>query len=321
MVSIDQIRKFFRGYIGIGELLAKLTTFKIGGPADFYLEPLDAGDLAVLVNLLSEHELPFMMIGNGSNMLVSDFGYRGAAINIERGLSAVEFDGEFVKAGAGIKLAKLVDFCVENGLHGVETLAGIPGTLGGAILTNAGAYGETISDYLFEVEVIRRGELKKISKVATGDSMRREAAAFSYMKVITDRYSSLENDFVVGAAFRFPQGDKAELKRVRRELILRRNELQPVELPNAGRIFKNPGGKSAGKLIENCGLKGFRIGNAQFSTKHANFVVNLGGASAVDVLQLIKTAQEKVNEKSGVMLELDVKLMGFQLEELAIIEA
>ena len=306
MLSVDRLKKFFRGYIGIGESVAKLTTFNIGGPADFYLEPLDAADVAVLVNLLGEHEFPFVTIGNRGNILVSDFGYRGAAINLERGLSDVEFDGEFVKAGAGIKLGKLVDFCVENGLNGVEMLAGILETLGSAIVMNAGACAGTIFDHLVEVEVIQKGELKKVS---------REAAMSSY------RFSSHENDIVVSTTFRLPHGDKAEMKRVRKELLLRRSELQPVVLPNAGSIFKNPEGNSAGKLIESCGLKGLRIGNAQISPKHANFIVNLGDASAVDVLQLIKMTQEKVHENFGILLELEVKLMGFELEELASIEA
>jgi UDP-N-acetylmuramate dehydrogenase len=300
MLSIEQLKKYFRGYIGIGEPLAKLTTFKIGGPADFYFEPADAGDLAVLVNLLEENEFPFVMIGNGSNILVSDFGYRGAAINLERAMSNSEFDGEFVKAGAGLKLAKFVDFCIENGLHGVEMLAGIPGTLGGAIVMNGGAYGGAISDYLVETDVIRKGELKKVS---------REAAVFGY------RYSSFQDDIVVDAAFRFPSGDKSEMRRVRRELLIRRNEAQPVELPNAGSIFKNPVMNSAGRLIENCGLKGLRIGNAEISQKHANFIVNLGNASAIDVLQLIRKVQEEVHAKFDVMLELEVKLIGIFSDE------
>ncbi|MGO9480567.1 MAG: UDP-N-acetylmuramate dehydrogenase, partial [Candidatus Kryptoniota bacterium] len=276
------------------------TTFKIGGPADFYFEPADAGDLAVLVNLLEENEFPFVMIGNGSNILVSDFGYRGAAINLERGLSDFEFDGELVRAGAGAKLAKFVDLCIENGLHGVEMLAGIPGTLGGAIVMNAGAYGGAISDYLVEAEVIRKGELKKVP---------REAAVFGY------RYSSFQDDIMVTAKFKFPNGDKSEMRRVRRELMLRRNEAQPVELPNAGSIFKNPVMNSAGRLIENCGLKGFRIGNAEISQKHANFIVNLGGASAVDVLRLIRKAQEVVLANFDVILELEVRLIGVFSED------
>ncbi|MCL5266848.1 MAG: UDP-N-acetylmuramate dehydrogenase [Bacteroidetes bacterium] len=296
MISVEQLKKYFRGHIGIGEPLDNLTTFKIGGAADFYFEPVDSGDLAVLINILNEHGFPFEIIGNGSNVLVSDYGYRGAAINLERGLSDIRFSGEVLKAGAGTKLANLVDFCIDNGLHGVEMLAGFPGTLGGALVKNEGAYGGSISDYLVEVEIIRRGELKLLP---------REAAVFGY------QFSSLSDDIIVSGTFRFPDGDKAEMKRVRRELLLRRSESQPTELPNAGLIFRNPVMNSAGRLIENCGLRGFRIGNAEIAQKHGNFIVNLGGASSMDVIRLIKTAREKVQEKFGVTLDLGVKLLGF----------
>jgi UDP-N-acetylmuramate dehydrogenase len=314
MLSVDQIKKLFRGYVGIGEPLAKLTTFNIGGMADFYFEPADAGDLAVLVNLLSERDFPFVIMGNGSNFLVSDHGYRGAVINLcaggvsakgtmdmaasdeERGLSRMESDGDLVRAGAGGKLSQLVDFCIEESLHGVEMLAGLHGTLGGAIISNERAYGGTISDHIVEVEVIRRGELLRLPK---------EAIIFGY------QYSSLQDDIVVSAAFRFPVGDKTEMKRVRRELLLRRKELQPDESLNAGRIFKNPVMNSAARLIENSGLKGLRIGNAQISEKHPNFIVNLGSASSYDVLRIIRRAEEEVQTKFGVIMELEVKLLGF----------
>ncbi|MCL5033683.1 MAG: UDP-N-acetylmuramate dehydrogenase [Bacteroidetes bacterium] len=296
MISVEQLKKYFRGHIGIGEPLANLTTFRLGGAADFYFEPMDSGDLAVLINILIEHGFPFDIIGNGSNVLVNDYGYRGAAINLERGLCDIGFGGDLLKAGAGTKLASLVDFCINNGLHGMEMLAGFPGTLGGALIKNTGAYGGSISDYLVEVEVIRRGELKIFP---------REAAVFGY------QFSSLSDDIIVSGTFRFPDGDKTEMKRVRRELLLRRSESQPTELPNAGLIFRNPAMNSAGRLIENCGLRGLRIGNAEISPRHGNFIVNLGGASSIDVIRLIKTAREKVQEKFGVTLELEVKLLGF----------
>ncbi len=296
MLSVDQMRKYFRGYIGIGEPLASLTTFKVGGPADFYFEPADAGDLTVLVNLLGEHKLPFTVISSGSNILVSDDGYRGSAVNLERGLNHIEFDGEFLKAGAGTKLSQLIDFCIENSLHGFEMLVEISGTLGDALIENAGAYGGTVSDHLVDVEVVRRGGLRKLP---------REAVVFGH------RYSSLGDDIVVGATFTLPRGDRDEMKRVRRELLIRRNELQTVESPNAGYIFKNPAMNSAGRLIESCGLKGMRMGNAQVSTKHANFIINLGSARADDVVRLIRKIWKEVHRKFDVMLELEVKLMGF----------
>lgn len=296
MISVDQIKKLFRGYIGIGEPLARLTTFKVGGQADFYFEPADAGDLAVLINLLNEIEFPFVIIGDGSNFLVNDSGYRGAVINLEHGLARMEVSGEFIKAGAGVKLSDFVDFCIEESLHGVEMFAGIRGTLGGAIVSNERAFGGTISDHLVEVEIIRRGELIKLPK---------EGIVFGY------HYSSLQNDIVVSGTFRLPIGDKVEMKRIRRELLLRRNESQPDESLNAGWIFKNPVMNSAARLIENCGLKGLRIGNAQVSERHPNFVVNLAHASSDDVLKIIRRVEEEVQAKFGVAMELEVKLLGF----------
>jgi UDP-N-acetylmuramate dehydrogenase len=312
MLSLDQIKRLCRGYIGIGEPLARLTTFKIGGVADFYFEPVDAGDLLVLTNLLNEREFPFVLMGNGSNVLVNDRGYRGAVINLEHGLSKMEFDGEFVRVGAGARLAQFVDFCIEESLHGVEMLAGIRGTLGGAVISNERAFGGMISDHLVEVEVIRRGELKRLPK---------EAMIFGY------RYSSLQDDIVVGATFKLPISDKAEMKRIRRELLLRKSESQPDESMNAGWIFKNPVMNSAVRLIESCGLKGLRIGNAQISEKHANFIVNLGGASSNDVLEIIHRVEEEVHVRFGEMMELEVRLLGFsdgidrQVEELVSKEA
>ncbi|HUI29082.1 MAG TPA: UDP-N-acetylmuramate dehydrogenase [Candidatus Acidoferrales bacterium] len=312
MLSIDQIKKFFRGYIGIGEPLARLTTFKVGGQADFYFEPADPGDLAVLVSLLNENQFPFVLMTTGSNILVSDHGYRGAVINLERGLGKIEFDGEFVKAGAGAKLAHFVDACVEENLHGAEMLAGIHGTLGGAVVSNERAYGGTISDHLVEVELIRRGEPTKLPK---------EAIIFGY------RYSSLQDDIVVGASFKFPFGDKTEMKRVCRELILRRRESQPDDSTSAGWIFKNPVMNSAARLIENCGLNGLKIRDARVPEKHPNFIVNLGNASSGDILKIIRRIEDEVQTKFGVMLELDVRLLGFperidgRVEELASNEA
>jgi UDP-N-acetylmuramate dehydrogenase len=296
MISVDQIKTLFRGFIGIGEPLARLTTFKIGGQADFYFEPVDAGDLTVLINLLNEIEFPFVIIGNGSNFVVSDRGYRGAVINLERGLAGMEVNGEFIKVGAGAKLSDFVDFCVEESLHGVEMLAGIHGTLGGAIVSSERAFGGTISDHLVEVEIIRRGKLTKLPK---------EGIIFG------NQYSSLQDDIVVSATFRFPIGDKAEMKRIRRELLLRRKESQPDESTNAGWIFKNPVMNSAARLIENCGLKGLRIGDAQISEKHPNFVINLGHASSDDMLRIIRRVEEEVQTKFGVTMELEVKLLGF----------
>jgi UDP-N-acetylmuramate dehydrogenase len=190
---------------------------------------------------------------------------------------------------------------VENGLRGVEMLAGIPGTLGGAIIMNAGAYSGEISDYLLDVEVIRNMKLVRLKK---------EECGFGY------RTSNLTNDIVIQAKFKFPPGDVEEMKKIRREILLKRNISQPVNFPNAGSIFKNPPGDYAGRLIEKAGLKGVCIGDAQISEKHANFIINKGKAKAMDVLELIKLAQTKVYEKFGIKLELEVRLIGFKESEI-----
>jgi UDP-N-acetylmuramate dehydrogenase len=312
MLSVDQIKKLFRGYVGIGEPLARLTTFKIGGRADFYFEPVDVGDLVVLINLLNEREFPFVIMGERSNVLINDRGYRGAVINLEKGLSRIELTGELVKAGAGARLSQFVEFCVEESLHGVEMLSGIGGTLGGAIASNERAYGGAISDHLVEAEVIRRGQLIRLPK----ESM-----------IFGQRYSSLEDDVVVSAKFKLPLGDRAEMKRVCRELLLRKAESQPDESVNGGWIFKNPVMNSAARIIETCGLKGLRVGNAQISERHPNFIVNLGSATSKEVIDIIHRVEEEVQTKFSVMMELEVRLLGFpngidsQIEEIASKEA
>jgi UDP-N-acetylmuramate dehydrogenase len=296
MVSLDEITKFFRGNIKLSQPLANFTTFRIGGPADYYLEPTDKDDAVKLINYLQANAFPFMIIGNASNLLISDEGYHGAVINLESTLGEVRKEGEYVVSGAGARLAKFVDFCVQRGLGGVEMLAGIPGTVGGAIIMNAGAYGGEISDFLVDVEVLRQSNLVWIKK---------EEGGFLY------RRSGFGRDVVLGARFLLPRKDKTELMRVRRELLVKRNLAQPVNFPNAGSIFKNPPGNHAAKLIESAGLKGLRRGGAQISERHGNFIINLGNARATDVLDLIREAQRTVFEKSKVQLELEVKLIGF----------
>jgi UDP-N-acetylmuramate dehydrogenase len=304
MVVTEDITRMFRGEISFAEPLAKYTTFRIGGPADYYIEPADKEDLLNVVTYFREQGFSFIIVGNGSNVLVSDEGYRGAAINLEKGFREAKivedpFEGNIVVAGAGIRLAEFVDFCIQHDFRGVEMLAGIPGTLGGAVIMNAGAYGGEISDFMVEVELIRGAALKKIKK---------DEGGFAYRK------SGLERDIVVGATFRFLKGDKEEMMRVRKELLIRRKESQPVNLPNAGSIFKNPPGTFAAKLIQECGLKGTKHGGAEISDRHANFIVNKENASANDVLELIKLVRQRVFEMFAMKLDLEVKLIGFSPE-------
>jgi len=269
---------------------------RVGGPADYYVEPADKSDLVEIIKYFQKNNFPSLMLGRGSNLLVSDEGLRGAAINLEAGLSTIQMEGELVRAEAGVHMPKFVDFCIQNGLQGVEMLAGIPGSVGGAVVMNAGAHGGEISDHIVEVEVFRDGEIRVVPK---------DDAQFAYRK------SGFTRDVVLSARFSLPNGDKEELSRKRREIILKRNLTQPLSLPNSGSMFKNPSGTFAAKLIEQAGLKGKRVGNAQISEKHANFIVNLGGAKASDVFTLLDIARRTVHQNTGILLELEVKLIGF----------
>lgn len=303
MFSVEKVKEFFKGNISISEPLSRFTTFRIGGPADYYLEPKDRDDLLKLIKYLKEINYPYIIIGNGSNILISDDGIRGAAINLEFGFTKIEVMKNKVFAEAGIRLSKLVDVCIEHSLVGIENLAGIPGTLGGAVLMNAGAYGGEISDYIKEVEVLDGTEIKFLKK---------EECGFSYRK------SNLEGKIILSAEFELPFGDKTKAKERRKELLLKRNQSQPVELPNAGSIFKNPPGDYAARLIEQAGLKGLTIGGAKVSEKHANFIVNFNNASANDVLELMKIIQQTVFQKFGIMLEPEIKMIGFDKDRVKV---
>lgn len=303
MFSVEKVKEFFKGNISISEPLSRFTTFRIGGPADYYLEPKDRDDLLKLIKYLKEINYPYIIIGNGSNILISDDGIRGAAINLEFGFTKIEVMKNKVFAEAGIRLSKLVDVCIEHSLVGIENLAGIPGTLGGAILMNAGAYGGEISDYIKVVEVLDGTEIKFLKK---------EECGFSYRK------SNLEGKIILSAEFELPFGDKTKAKERRKELLLKRNQSQPVELPNAGSIFKNPSGDYAARLIEQAGLKGLTIGGAKVSEKHANFIVNFNNAAANDVLELMKVIQQTVFQKFGIMLEPEIKMIGFDKDRVKV---
>lgn len=299
MISISEIRKFFKGRISLNEPLARFTTFRIGGNADYYAEPLDEQDVLNLVKYLDSQGIPFYVMGNGSNVLINDEGIRGVVMNLESSFSYLKTKDERIIAGAGVKVAKFADYVINKDFAGAEMLAGIPATVGGALVMNAGAYGGQMSDYVTEVKVVKDGELQVLSK---------QSCRFSY------RNSALKQTVVLEGTFMFPRGDASELLRRRKELLQKRNEAQPVEIPNAGCIFKNPEGDFAARLIEECGLKGYSIGGAKISEKHANFIVNFNRATSEDVLKLIREAKKMVKEKTGIELELEVKLIGFEKE-------
>lgn len=296
VITPGDIRSFFRGRIAENVALAPYTSMKVGGPASLLLEPADRDDLVAVVRFLREQGTPFLMIGRGSNMIISDDGFPGMVLHAETGLSRVRLvDGDVV-AEAGARLTKLVDFCVQNELQGLEWAAGIPGSVGGAIVMNAGAHGSEMKDHCVEVEVLRGSTVVTVNVADAG---------FGY------RTSAFGSDVVLSGRFRLPRGSREEILRRKSEMMARRNATQPLAMPNSGSMFTNPPGTHAARLIEQAGLKGKRIGDAQVSEQHANFMVNLGSATASDVITLIDLVRRTVYQNTGILLHLEVRLVGF----------
>jgi len=297
MVNFEEIKSFFRGKMLLNEPLSKHTSFRIGGPADYYFEPADKDDLVNLTGYFQKINFPYMILGNGSNLLVCDEGLRCAVISLENSLNNKRIEGDLVFAEAGIKLSGLVDFCIQNGKSGIEMLAGIPGSLGGALIMNASAYGGSISDHIFDVEVFENNEVKRLKK---------EEIRFSY------RNSGLANSVILEASFRFPDGDKTQISATRKELLDLRKTNQPVNYPSAGCIFKNPDGYHAAVLVQESNLKGLKAGGAEISQLHGNFIINTNNAKAGDVIELIKIIKKKIKEEKNIDLSIEVKLIGFK---------
>lgn len=279
------------------------TTFKIGGPADIFVIPENESVFSEAVKLCTANNVPFYVIGNGSNLLVSDKGIRGVVFQIYRTLDKVVFsdngDGTVtVTAGAGIMLSNLAKMIAEEGLCGFEFASGIPGTFGGAMTMNAGAYGGEMSQCAFSAVVMdRNGCLMTLKK---------EELDLGYRTSIIQK----KDYIVLSASLIFKKGDKTEIFEKMNELNAQRRSKQPLEYPSAGSTFKRPEGYFAGKLIHDAGLRGFCVGDACVSEKHSGFVINKGGATAGDVLGLIKEIQERVMEKFGVSLEMEIKMLG-----------
>ena len=285
--------------VSFDEPMKKHTTFRIGGNADIFCEPQNAEELSGLIKLLTERNEGYTVIGNGSNVLVSDEGIRGVVIKIGDAMSEVSVCGEKITAGAGILLSRLAKRAMNEGLSGMECISGIPGSLGGAVYMNAGAYGAEIADIIDEVTYVSTdGEILTLKK---------EALGLGYRKSIFMENGGL----VTSCTLRLKKGDREKIAEDMAEITKRRVDKQPLELPSAGSTFKRPEGYFAGRLIEDCGLKGYSYGGAGVSEKHAGFVVNHANASAGDVLAVIKHVQEKVYEKFGVRLEPEIRFIGF----------
>lgn len=292
------------------EPMKNYTTFRIGGEADYVIMPKNLGVLTQVLSLCAKEHMPVTVIGNGSNLLVGDGGIRGVVIRICGNMDSVEVLEEtqvqgkkqaLIKAGAGILLSRFAHTVSKMGYTGMEYAAGIPGTLGGGVVMNAGAYGGEIKDALCSATVLW------LSVGHTGiEELTKEELQLGYRQ---SRVQS-ESGIVLDATFSFMQGEENEIQETIKTLNQKRREKQPLEYPSAGSTFKRPEGYFAGKLIQDAGLKGFCVGDAQVSEKHSGFVINKGNATAEQVRELIRQVDEKVYEQFGVHLEPEVRMVG-----------
>ncbi len=286
-----------RGPVAYGEPLSRHTSLRIGGPADALVTPADLEDLRALLRFTDREGIATLVLGGGSNTLVLDGGFRGVAIVLGGAFARLEADGTVVRAGAAVRVSRLLAFCCRQGLAGVECLTGIPGTLGGALRGNAGTTAGCVSDRLRDVAAVLRDGA--IARLAKGD------LGFAY------RHAALPaGAVIIEAAFGLERGDPAAIRRAVSKLLVARNQTQPVEFRSAGCMFKNPAGDSAGRLVDAAGMKGARAGDAEISPKHANFIVNHGRARAADVLALVEAVRARVRDHAGVTLELEVQVVG-----------
>lgn len=284
--------------VKLQEPMSKHTTFRIGGPADFYLCPHSTKEVQQTVQICKEENLQYFILGNGSNLLVSDKGYRGAIIQLWKNFSDISVKDCCITAKAGALLSKVAAEALEEGLTGMEFASGIPGTIGGAVFMNAGAYGGEMKDIIKEVKVLDdQGEIRVLSN---------EEMKLGYRTSIVKE----KGYTVLSAVLQLKKGDASVIRETMEDLKNRRTSKQPLDMPSAGSTFKRPEGYFAGKLIMDSGLRGFSMGGAQVSEKHCGFVVNKGGATAEDVTALIREVQRRVKEKFGVELETEVRFLG-----------
>lgn len=303
MIS-EAVIQTIRGFVSeknirLGESMAEHTTFRIGGPADCFIQIENKEQLIQIQRYLGQVETPYFILGNGSNLLVSDKGYQGVILQIGREMSKIEVSDTVITAEAGASLAQVAKAALEHGLTGLEFAAGIPGTVGGGVVMNAGAYDGSLSQVVMQVNVVS----------ADGECMELEnqSMEFGY------RTSTIRNSrfTVTEVVMQLEKGDREQIRSRMDELALKRREKQPLEYPSAGSTFKRPQGYFAGKLIMDAGLRGFRLGGAKVSDKHCGFIVNMGNATAEDVRDVIFEVQERVKDRFHVNLEPEVLFLGF----------
>ena len=282
----------------LDEPMKKHITFRVGGPADYFVTPSTVEEVKEIVALCKKEGMPYYILGNGSNLLVGDKGYRGVMIQIYKEMSGIEVDGEIIRVQAGALLSRIGVTALEAGLQGFEFAAGIPGTMGGAVVMNAGAYGGEMKDILVDATVLTpEGEVLVLKN---------EELELGYRTSVIVK----KNYIVLEATVKLAKGSKEEIRGRMDELKVQRTTKQPLEYPSAGSTFKRPTGYFAGKLIQDAGLRGFQVGGAQVSEKHCGFVINKDNATAADVVELMKQVADKVHAEFGVTLEPEVKRIG-----------
>ena len=299
----QEIKKMFCELLGgdhvlTDEPMKQHTTFKIGGPADYFLVPETGEEVGEIIKICRKTDTPYFILGNGSNLLVGDGGYRGAVIQVYRNMSAVAVEGTTITAQAGALLSAVAAAAKNASLTGFEFAGGIPGTVGGAAVMNAGAYGGEMKDVLVEVTVMdAEGKIFAISA---------EKLELGYRTSVIKKAGYI----VLEAKIRLKEGDQEAIRERMKELTIQRTTKQPLEYPSAGSTFKRPEGYFAGKLVMDSGLRGYQVGGARISEKHCGFVINAGDATAKDVRTLMDNVRDIVYEKYGVTLELEVKFLG-----------
>ena len=288
-------QKNLKGRINSREPLSKYTTFKIGGPARFFARPKNIEDLKLLLKQAKSDKIPILVIGAGSNILASDKGVKAVVVKLDAlCFTQIASRGLSIEAGSGVLLSRLIRFAANKGLGGAEFLAGIPGTVGGAVVMNAGASGKDIFGLIYSVTLVDcQGRIKILP---------RKKIKFAY------RRSGLEKFVVLSARLRLKKENKSGINRAIKECLSYRRDSQDYSFPNAGCVFKNPAGQSAGRLIDLCGLKGKVFGGAMVSLKHANFILNKGNARASDVIKLMRLIQKEVGKKFNFNLEPEIKI-------------
>lgn len=301
MSSIERLKAYLSEinceYI-CDEPMSRHTSFKIGGNADIFVMPCNESEVSKTLDFCKAENIGCYIVGNGSNLLVSDEGLRGAVISFGKQFADISVNGDIVTAQSGALLSNLCRFACDNSLGGLEFAFGIPGSVGGAVFMNAGAYGGEMKDVVVSVRALfPNGEIREISA---------EEACFGYR---TSVFHS-NNAVILSADFKLSARDKTEIEAEMNDILSRRKDKQPLEWPSAGSAFKRPQNGFAAALIDNCGLKGFTVGGAQVSEKHAGFVINKGGASCEDVLTLLSQVRDIVAEKTGVVLEPEIKRLG-----------